>query len=188
MTRLQERAEFWDVHHRAACQGGMPVLVDRHLDRLCDKDVLEIGPGEGRQFNLAFPVARSYAVADISRKALSQPLFLKASRYLLASWKDRLGSRWDVIHAWYVVHHLLPEERPEFFDFLRAHLRRDGAAFFNVPVPENINPGEVKADGMRTTPVGGEIVGEILAAGLDIVTASPFGASSIVFELSSCHD
>lgn len=170
MTRLQERVDFWDEHHYAACQGGTPVLIDRHLDLLRNKDVLEIGPGEGRQFSLAAPVARSYAVADISQKVLSQPLFSTASQHQLTSWRVELGRQWDIIHAWYVVHHLLPEERPEFFNFLRTHLKHDGTVIFNIPFA-NISPGDAMDDGMRTTRVDSdEIISETSIAGLRVVS------------------
>jgi SAM-dependent methyltransferase len=151
MDNLHQRVEFWDKHHEAKCQGGMPVLVDAYVKYFKDQDVLEIGPGEGRQFEVVYPLSRSYAIADISSKVLDRPIYERAKHHQLTSFKVNLGKSWDVIHCWYVVHHLMLQERVEFFRFIKTHLRPGGLVLFNMP--GILAPGEGGEDGMLTTVV-----------------------------------
>jgi predicted TPR repeat methyltransferase len=165
MDNLQTRAEFWAVHHKADCQGGTPVLVDRYTELFHEKHVLEVGPGEGRQFQVVSPLTASYAVADISSAVLEQPIYSSIEQHHLKSFHVNLLRKWDVIHAWYVVHHMLRSERVEFFQFVRDHLMTNGTVIFNIP--GNLLPGEDGEDGMRTTAMtSNEVEADLSKAGL----------------------
>lgn len=114
-------------------------------------DVLEIGPGRGRQYERVRPHVRTASVADIAPEALLEPAFLGArDRFLITNWDKDLGRRFDVVHFWYVLHHVIWREMRDFFRFVRRHLRRGGIAAFNTPMPINVQ-GAPQGDGTGTT-------------------------------------
>lgn len=120
-------------------------------DIFTGKDVLEIGPGNGRQYERVRNKARTYSIADISPAALGDPTFNQVtSKYLLTSWHQDLNRKFDVIHFWYVLHHIRQDEMGEFFAFICRHLRESGIAAFNCPEPINVQ-GDPNGDGLGTS-------------------------------------
>uniref|UniRef100_A0A6M3ISA2 Putative methyltransferase n=1 Tax=viral metagenome TaxID=1070528 RepID=A0A6M3ISA2_9ZZZZ len=130
---MHKRAEFWNNNYTTAQQSdSIAVPFAKYLDRFTDKRVLEIGPGEGRQFDAVVGLVKDYAVADISQKVLSHYL-CSVGEYLITSYKDRFDVRFDLIHFWYVLHHVRRNEIDLFVDFLYDHLTRAGLILFNTP-------------------------------------------------------
>jgi len=123
------------------CQGKTHTdFLDKHLYLFKDKDVLEIGPGEGRQMK-KIEKYKTYTVADISPAVIE-----RHGGYLMKNYNDDMKKTFDIIHFWFVVHHVRRKEVKEFFAFVNRHLREDGMVMFNYPV----NWGK-KDDGMSTT-------------------------------------
>jgi|GEM_PF-2896093 len=154
---LVKRSEFWTEHHRVPCQGdSIPrpfEAIPNWRSVVSGKDILEIGPGEGRQSVAMRPLARTYSVADISPRVLQLPQHAAGERHLIRNYAtDDLGTKYDVICFWYVLHHVLRSEVDAFFDFVRRHLRRGGAVLFNSPhavAEEYLADGE--GNGCETT-------------------------------------
>jgi SAM-dependent methyltransferase len=122
------------------------------MDFFHAKDVLEIGPGEGRQANYTMPFCASYSVADIINVVLDSPLYLGCKhRFLIESYDVDFGIQFDVIHFWYVLHHVPRVEIRDFVDFLCRHLKPGGKVMFNTPVLE-YDDGCYGDDGVNTTP------------------------------------
>ena len=145
---MQKRIEFWNDNYRALQQSdSIAVPFEKHIGLFKGKDILEIGPGEGRQFDIAIKLARLYAVADISKVVLDQ---YTCRKFLITSYKDRFDAQFDLIHFWYVLHHVLREELKDFVDFLWVHIKRDGLVLFNTPVLE-YGEDNYKNDGIMTT-------------------------------------
>jgi SAM-dependent methyltransferase len=116
-----------------------------------DKDVLEIGPGRGRQYERLRGLVKSYSLCDISTAALAEPVFDGArAKYWLYDYSDDFFTRFDLIHFWYVLHHIRRGELEAFFAFVARHLREAGVALFNSPQTGN-NPDWYTGDGMGTT-------------------------------------
>ena len=115
------------------------------------KDVLEIGPGRGRQYERIKTAVQSYSVCDISPAALTEPVFADVTaRYLLSDYGKDFTDRFDVVHFWYVLHHVRLDELGNFFGFVARHLRTSGMALFNSPQVGDVlayRPG----DGLGTT-------------------------------------
>jgi SAM-dependent methyltransferase len=115
------------------------------------KDVLEIGPGNGRQFEHVSRRSKSYCIADISKSALDEPVFKGASeKFLISDWEELLGRVFDVIHFWYVLHHITQGEMRQFFLFVSNHLRDTGVVAFNTPQKINVQH-DPRGDGCGTT-------------------------------------
>lgn len=160
---LERRRRYWDIRTNRApydthdmtdslpypfeCAGVSLTTLFR------DKDVLEIGPGNGRQYERLRGIARSYCIADIAPDGLDEPAFNDIApdrKFLLEDWGQSLGRTFDVIHFWYVLHHIIRNEMTDFFTFVSNHLRKGGAACFNCPEPTNMQ-GTWSGDGMGTT-------------------------------------
>lgn len=158
MKNLDERAVYWGERTAESCMGGSTILPcpKDWLEYFNGKRVLEIGPGGGRQIEIVKPLAKSYAIADISLDVLK--LHNGMDKYLIEDYGSPLKSlsklkkstaKFDVIHFWYVLHHVLEEERDSFFKFLFKLLNKAGLIIFNTPI--NDFPDEVYADnGMLT--------------------------------------
>lgn len=146
------------------------------------KDVLEIGPGNGRQYERVRARARSYSIADICADVLLDPVFGHVNTgYLLDDWGQSLNDRFDVIHFWYVLHHICHGEMAEFFAFVSRHLRSAGLALFNCPEPINVQ-GEPEGDGCGTTYSDPDVVRSAIGnTGLQMIMASPIGRKSTGF-------
>ena len=73
---IEKRINFWDDNHLAYQQGdSIKVPFDKHIHLFDNKKVLEIGPGEGRQYEVVCDIVKEYAIADISQKVLNRPLY-----------------------------------------------------------------------------------------------------------------
>lgn len=122
------------------------------------RDVMEIGPGRGRQYVVLSSIAKSYAVCDISPTALEELVLADATHKLqLRDYGDDFAVRFDVIHFWYVLHHIRVSEMEDFFAFVARHLRQKGIAIFNSP--QDGNPREwYTDDGIGTTWMDSNVV------------------------------
>lgn len=153
MKDIDERISFWNEKHVVEFQGASPShkFLEDYLCIFENKRVMEIGPGEGRQFlylkENIFP--SKYAVMDISPKVLENEFYRDLEKYQISSYKNDFGSVYDIIHFWYVIHHILFEEIPDFKDFLLRHLSKDGDLIFNVPY--NLGEGSLGDDGKKTS-------------------------------------
>lgn len=162
MVRLDARTRFWDTRHVVQFQGDSPPLpcsnTEGWMELYRDKSVLEIGPGEGRQFKTLSSLAQSYSIADISQTVLDRREYVSvAKRFLIRSWVDVSNSvrkgEFDVISFWYVLHHVLKSEAADFFAFLRHATAADGFVHFNCPVDGQGGLASVEdGDGTTTTP------------------------------------
>lgn len=151
---MKKRIEYWDKNHMVECMGdSLAVPFEKFSSMFTDKDVLEIGPGGGRQFDIAFPLSGTYAVADISKGILSQDKYKDVKRYHISDIKKVLTKtpKFDIIHFWYVFHHVPSDEAKDFINFLWKHLKKGGKISFNTPVTDY--PDSAYADdGILTTP------------------------------------
>ena len=160
IPNLKERQELWNRAEARGCPthdlvnslpypfedaGITPIFRDKH--------VLEIGPGNGRQYERIRDTIRcaSYCIADIAKCGLDQPVFDGVDgRFILYDWTKRLPMCFDVIHFWYVLHHIRHDEMREFFRFLARHLTPNGLVAFNCPEWMNVQ-GPPEGDGLGTT-------------------------------------
>ncbi len=159
MKDIENRIEFWTKADEGRTKGrSMPHPFMSHPEMFQSKDVLEIGPGWGRQFKQLDPLVSTYCVADICQKVLDRKVYKDIDRVLIEDYQQDLNTKFDVIAFWYVIHHILGSELDDFFSFLNRHLYVGGSVFFNCPgdefdqeigSPENIN-----GDGIKTTPHG----------------------------------
>jgi SAM-dependent methyltransferase len=123
---------------------------EEYLDDFKDRSVLEIGPGDGRQFNIVYPLSSFYVVADISNCVLSNDLYQYIPRFNIVDYKFSFPYAFDVVHFWYVLHHVLKEELYDFFNFVFRHMENDGIALFNT-APLDYPRGGYKSNGISTT-------------------------------------
>lgn len=150
IANLEERSLFWGTLAEESYGGGsISQPFFNHLDFFIDKDVLEIGPGGGRQFSALFDKAKSYAVADISQLVLDKPLYRNCNRHLISSYDDILDVEFDTVHFWYVVHHIIPNELPAFARFVASILRKDGRVIFNTVDDRTIT--DTRDNGIQTS-------------------------------------
>lgn len=150
MHNSEDRVNFWSQHYKKECQGNTSILPISILQDICyQKDVLEIGPGEGRQYKHINNFSDTYAIADISNVVLNLTMYSSVNKHLLISYHQELPQQFDVVHAWFVLHHVLHEETKDFFEFVRRHLRDDGLFCFNISLQQSRQfHGE---DGKKTT-------------------------------------
>jgi predicted TPR repeat methyltransferase len=189
IKHLEWRRQIWDQRENRG-----PVLGHDLMDSLpypfelspcvsevfVNADVLEIGPGNGRQYERLVGVTRSYSICDISPRALEETVFNKiGKKYLITDWDQYLGEQFDVIHFWYVLHHVCLDEMEMFFTFVSNHLRNDGVAAFNCPEAINVQ-GSNEGDGVGTTYSDPSIVRRT-AKGLDMLLELPVGRKSTGF-------
>lgn len=174
MSISKERKDFWDVKHKTACQGSTTFnMLKENLDLFTDKKVLEIGPGEGRQFNLVKEQTQDYSIADISQAALDEKTYDNGvEKYLLEDYNQDFDVKFDVIHFWYVIHHVKLEEVHSFFGFLDRHLTEDGLLIFNYPETAKIADGHLENNGIKTTPLSTGIVIEYSQEYFEITESS----------------
>lgn len=132
MSNFDDRSGFWSTHYKKKYQGGAPfnLLLD-NIHLFIYKDVLEIGPGEGRQFEKVKDVCMTYSVADISEIVLSQDMYKNLKKYLITSYDMDIKEKFDVVHFWYVVNHILPEELYIFFKYICGLVKESGVVMFN---------------------------------------------------------
>ena len=119
------------------------------LEHLFDgKDVLEIGPGRGRQYVNLRKRVDTYSLCDIVH--LDKVMYGEDQKYWITDYDIELSADFDVIHFWYVIHHIKLDELPKFFKFLWKHLRLGGIILFNTPWLGNERKWYV-GDGIGTT-------------------------------------
>lgn len=157
MNDLEKRRAHWDVPTNRAPReehdmtDSLPYPFEGLEALFTGQDVLEIGPGRGRQFERLWNKTRTYSVCDISPAALEKPVFAPAkARFLISSYKENLLQSFDVIHFWYVLHHVKVDELSDFFRFIARHLRPNGLAIFNSPQTGN-HRAWYTGDGIGTT-------------------------------------
>jgi 2-polyprenyl-3-methyl-5-hydroxy-6-metoxy-1,4-benzoquinol methylase len=147
------RLEHWSTGWTAVNQGDSnPVPFCGHEGRFRGKEALEIGPGEGRQYKAVHDRCLSYAIADVSQQALDCPIFDDVD------WKLRIRDiridsfcrKFDIVHFWYVLHHVPMIEVYDFFSFAHNHLHRNGLIMFNTPYLD-FAAGCYSDDGVNTT-------------------------------------
>jgi SAM-dependent methyltransferase len=151
LTHLGRRINFWNTNYFVEnMSDSLPTPFMDYLDDFKDKSVLEIGPGGGRQFMVAYSLSAFYAVADISEEVLSNPFYKKIPHFYIEDYSQRFLMTFDVVHFWYVLHHVLRKELDSFFGFVSRHLVEDGIALFNS-APLDYPKGGYKGDGISTT-------------------------------------
>ena len=152
MINEAARLEHWSTGWTVKNQGDSPPTpFYMYMDYFDDKDVLEIGPGGGRQYNAVKHLTKSYAIADISSEALACFAFDAIDhKYLLSNYSDKLHRKFDLIHFWYVLHHIPSYEFFEFVVFLVNHLNDNGIVMFNTPYL-GFDKGAYGNDGVLTT-------------------------------------
>lgn len=156
MKDIEERIGFWSEADICRTEGeSMPHPFMARLEIFESKDVLEIGPGWGRQFKQLSLLASTYCVADICQKVLNRKVYQNVDKFLIRNYQQNFNKKFNVITFWYVLHHLLTTELDDFFLFLDRHLNPDGYLFFNsvsnrpkayIDSSENSN-----GDGLMTT-------------------------------------
>lgn len=149
---LDIRRTFWDKNYLAYQQGdSVKIPFGKYIEFFKDKKVLEIGVGEGRQFEVIIDIAGEYAIADISQKVLDELMYDNIKcKYLIKDYSDNFNNQFDVIHFWYVLHHILPNELSDFIGFLCNHLKINGVVIFNTPYLD-YDSGNYNPNGIKTT-------------------------------------
>jgi SAM-dependent methyltransferase len=142
-----------------------PFKSVEHL--FCGKRVLEIGPGQGRQYRYLRHLASAYDVCDISSSVMREPSLRGIPRWVIHDYDDQSCIDYDVVHFWYVLHHVPIEELRDFFSFVRNRLQPDGIVLFNTPREGN-PPEWYRDDGIGTTSISLRNVEEALGDGLQI--------------------
>ena len=165
MRISDDRVQHWRRDHTEVAQGDSPPIpFDGEVyNEFRMWHVLELGPGEGRQFRKVAPICASYSIADIVPEVLQLPIYNNvAGKFLITDYtSDNFGKMFDVIHFWYVLHHVLEWELRDFFLFCFRHLCKYGTLVFNTP--SLMCPPEVYlGDGKQTTKHTPEKIVEVL--------------------------
>lgn len=134
----KRRIDFWAEDGRAKYGDCDPFAM---LPLVRGKDVLEIGPGEGRQRKLLAPVAGSYTACDICVR--------KDTWLMKHGYATDFGHLYDLVFFWCVLHHVLADERLGFAWFVLRHLKPGGFLWFNAPEKGDTDDGI--GDGIGTT-------------------------------------
>ena len=153
MFNLDNRIRHWSTGYTAKNQGDSPPCPFDDWLEFFEGNVLEIGPGEGRQYVTLKdrPKIRLYAIAEISEQALRSPIYENVQKkFLLRRYDEDLGYRFNVIHFWYVLHHIPRIEIADFVQFLRTHITENGLILFNTPYLD-FDQGAYADDGVLTT-------------------------------------
>lgn len=187
LTNLERRRWLWN--HRSTrgpelghdLRDSLPYPFEPSIQMIFDgKDTLEIGPGNGRQYERVRDRTKSYCICDISQGALDEPVFNSADgRFLIESWSQTLGRTFDLIHFWYVLHHIRLDELINFFDFVSRHLRDDGLVAFNSPQLINVQH-ELEGNGEGTTYTDPVLIKTALRS-LEMLMALPVDRKSTGF-------
>lgn len=160
IQNLKERLEFWNERHKIKYQGN--TIVDEEIIKRYAKEssVLEIGPGEGRQFKIAYPLSKQYTIIDISSKVIENPIYSKVHKILIENFNLQINKTFDFIHFWYLLHHIMKEEDSLFFSFITKHCNKDTIVAFNFS--EDLNKKFVQNNGIKTTNRSKEYVNSLL--------------------------
>ena len=156
---IENRLEHWSSGWTAKNQGDSdPAPFINYVKYFVGADVLEIGPGEGRAYEVVRRVVSSYYIADISESVLKAPVWNNVDgKHLIRGWDKGFGFQFDTVHFWYVLHHVPRCELYDFFIWAADQLRKDGILMFNTPFL-GFHEGAYKDDGVQTTPY---TVGEV---------------------------
>lgn len=164
INSLTHRVAHWNLPSNRAPReehdltDSMPYPFAAVEGTFVNKCVLEIGPGRGRQYDRLKSSVMEYSICDIAPDALKEKLFLFCRhRFLLKDYSNDFGQRFDIVHFWYVLHHVQYTELRAFFEFVARHLRAGGVALFNTPIitnPYEPYPG----DGLGTTRIDRDMV------------------------------
>ena len=132
---LEKRIEHWSDGWTAKNQGDSPPApFINYVQHYVGANVLEIGPGEGRAHETVRRVVSGYAIADISADVLKAPVWENIKdKVLIRTYEEDFGKQFDVVHFWYVLHHIPRCEVWDFFLFAIRHLKTNGHLMFNTP-------------------------------------------------------
>jgi len=148
---LDKRLEHWSTGWTAKNQGDSnPAPFIDYVKYYVDSYVLEVGPGEGRAYEVIKRVIKSYAIADISQQVLDCPVWNGIEKKFLLRGYEDIPDKFDVVHFWYVLHHIPRCEVYNFFKWVVDRLRDDGILMFNTPFLL-FHEGAYKDDGIQTT-------------------------------------
>ncbi len=157
---IEERSKFWNEPKNRGPIGGSHDLKDSlpypflgYDSLFAGRNVLEIGPGRGRQYAYLKSIVKSYSICDISMEALTgEACFdnVKIRRFHFETYDADFGADFDIVHFWYVLHHVLKEEIDQFFQFVHRHLKDKGLIMFNTPQLQN-DAESYPGDGIGTT-------------------------------------
>ena len=157
IKNLEERILFWEKSQNRGptngihdLEGSLPYPFEGMEYFFKNKNVLEIGPGRGRQYDRLKDIVFTYAICDISEEALNEKCFAGLHKYLLCEYNQHLGTAFDVIHFWYVLHHIFQDELYAFFGIVYRHLEFGGVVLFNTPQLQN-KRSDYPGDGIGTT-------------------------------------
>mgnify|MGYP001587806125 CR=1 FL=1 len=181
MEMLTERRAWWsrpeNRYHNLTDSLAYPFEGIEGL--FIGRDVLEIGPGHGRQCRRLVDVAKSYSVCDIV--PMDEPAFDGLQKFVIEDYSVDMGADFDVIHFWYVLHHVPISELSPFFEFVSRHLLKGGHAMFNTPILHP-NGTHYAGDGLATTWIDRDAVLQNLGQ-LDVVMEQHqnVGSSGILF-------
>ena len=175
--------KFWGEHFKAKYQGAT-TFPELAMQELCSgSDVLEIGPGEGRQFGKLVSISKSYSVADICQEVLDQEMYDKClSKILITSYLvDRIGGeRFDVVHCWYVLHHVHPDMVSGFIGMMIGFCRPGGYVAFNFPVEGDGDNHDGTMTYANSTEIESFIGSLSDAGGVDVVAREHMGSRNSV--------
>lgn len=184
LTNLGKRVNFWNTNYFAEnMSDSLPTPFMDYLDDFKDKCVLEIGPGGGRQFMVAYSLSSFYVVADISEIVLSHPFYKKIPHLHIEDYSQTFPMTFDVIHFWYVLHHVRRKELNDFFRFVSRHLVEGGIALFNT-APLDYPKDGYRSDGISTTKfITKEIINSLKKNSLEVLSMDEINQKStgIVF-------
>lgn len=157
MKDKEARREYWKENFKLM-RGWSPAcpfeVIPNYQVYFLNKDVLEVGPGDGRQFKELCSITKSHSVADIVPEILEQTIFNNTKKFLIETFLGYLQEKFDTICFWYVLHHIRRDEGKNFFKFLEKHLREDGYIVFNAPLfsPSHILLNRRPGDGILMSP------------------------------------
>jgi hypothetical protein len=152
LINIENRLKHWSTGWTAENQGDSPAVPFKpYINYFLDKNVLEIGPGEGRQYYGVKNIISDYSIADISSQVLDCPVFKYIDRFLIKDYGNDFKKRFDLIHFWYVLHHVPSIEAEAFVEFIYLHLKENGIVMFNSPFL-GFDIGAYSNDGVNTTP------------------------------------
>ena len=189
MYELEKRQRFWNEFESRGPRKGhdlydsLPYPFENagisHIFK--DKDVLEIGPGNGRQYERIQKEVKTYSICDICPNVLTLPVFNTTDiKHLIRNWDEKIGRTFDVIHFWYVIHHICQSELQAFFFFIHQHLNNDGLVAFNTPCKINVQ-GDDEGDGIGTTWTDLDVLINSMNGRFDLVSKYEFGDKSTGF-------
>lgn len=169
MKELPKRSAYWDQNYTRFDSIHTTKMMEDNLELFRGSTVLEIGPGEGRQFIRVSHLAKSYAVADIAPFVLGMPVFAPTRRMLITDYATNSWDwKFDVIHFWYLIHHVRLEELGDFFKFLHDHLADSGVVLFNYPRRETYGD-DLRNDGTGTSPILDDHITKGIAPWFDLL-------------------